>query len=147
MRSASKHTSTDIVFVGWVTLYGLITTAFLSSYCMENYLLAPAHSISRRNASKDSLAVCKIDDSNWEMVVCDRNRWRKMVYSGSRRFQDNANIWAKTKRAARKGDNIDPDLSQFVCQTCGRVCLSNAGLTSQIFYRSFRYCFGNLLCK
>ena len=53
-----------------------------------------------------------------------------MVYSGSRYFQDNANIWAKTKRAARKGDNIDPDLSQFVCKECGRVCLSSAGLTS-----------------
>ena len=53
-----------------------------------------------------------------------------MVYSGSRCFQDNANIWAKTKRAARKGDNIDPDLSQFVCKECGRVCLPSAGLTS-----------------
>ena len=53
-----------------------------------------------------------------------------MVYSGFRCFQDNANIWAKTKTAARKGDNIDPDLSQFVCQECGRVCLSSAGLTS-----------------
>ena len=37
----------------WVaTLYGLMTTAFPSSCCMENYLLAPARSISRRNASK-----------------------------------------------------------------------------------------------
>ena len=36
----------------------------------------------------------------------------------------------KTKRAARKGDNIDPDLSQFACKECGRVCLSSAGLTS-----------------
>ena len=53
-----------------------------------------------------------------------------MVYSGSRCFQDNANIWAKTKRAARKSDNIDPDLSQFVCKECGQVCLSSAGLTS-----------------
>ena len=52
IRSASKHTSIDIVFVGWATLYGLMTTAFPSSCCMENYLLAPAHSISRRNASK-----------------------------------------------------------------------------------------------
>ena len=79
---------------------------------------------------KDSLAQCKIDNHDWEMVACDRNRWRKMVYSGSRCFQDNANIWAKTKRAARKGDNIDPDLSQFVCKEYGQVCLSSAGLTS-----------------
>ena len=83
-----------------------------------------------KDCVKDSLALCKIDDPDWEMVACDRNRWRKMVYSGSRCFQDNANIWAKTKRAARKGDNIDPDLSQFVCKECGRVCLSSAGLTS-----------------
>ena len=103
-----------------------MTTAFPSSCCMENYLLAPAHSISRRNASKN----CVKDYPDWEMVVCDRNRWRKMVYSKSCCFQDNANIWAKTKRAARKGDNIDPDLSQFVCKECGRVCLSSAGLTS-----------------
>ena len=53
-----------------------------------------------------------------------------MVYSVSRCFMDNVNIWAKTKRAAKKGDNIDPDLSQFVCQECRRVCLSNADLTS-----------------
>ena len=100
---------------------------------MENYLLAPAHSKPKKrfkDCAKDSLALCKIDDPDWEMVACDRNRWRKMVYSGSRCFQDNANNWAKTKRAARKGDNIDPDLSQFVCKECGRVCLSSAGLTS-----------------
>ena len=53
-----------------------------------------------------------------------------MVYSGFRCFQDNANIFAKTKIAASKGDNIDPDLSQFFCHECGRVCLSDAGLTS-----------------
>ena len=57
------------------------------------------------------------------MYVC-------IVYSGSRCVQDNVNIWAKTKRAARKGDNINQDLSQFVCQECGRVCLSSTGLTS-----------------
>ena len=70
-----------------------------SSCCMENYLLAPADSISRRNAScvKDSLPMCKIDVPNWEMVACDKNRWRKMVYSGSRCIQDNANALAKTK--------------------------------------------------
>ena len=132
----AHSTSTVIVFVGWATLYGLMTTAFPSSCCMEKYLLVPAHSISRRNASnsktavKDSLALCKIDDPDCEMVACDRNRWRKIVYGGSRCFQDNANIWAKTKRAARKGDNTDPDLSQFVCKEYGRVCLSSAGLTS-----------------
>ena len=74
--------------------------------------------------------MCKIDDPDWEMMACDRNMWRKIVYSGSRCFQDNANIWAKTKRSARKGDNIDSDLSQLVCKECGRVCLSSAGLTS-----------------
>ena len=92
----------------------------------------PQHKPKKRfkDCVKDSLALCKIDNPDWEMVACDRNRWRKMVYSGSRCFQDNANIWAKTKRAAKKGDNIDPDLSQFVCKECGRVCLSSAGLTS-----------------
>ena len=92
----------------------------------------PQHKLKKRfkDCVKNSLALCKIDDPDWEMVACDRNRWRKMVYSGSRCFQDNANIWAKTKRAARKGDNIDQDLSQFVCKECGRVCLSSAGLTS-----------------
>ena len=64
------------------------------------------------------------------MVTGDRNRWRKTVYSESRSFQAKGIIWAKTKRAARKGDNIDPDLSQFIYQECERVCLSNAGLTS-----------------
>ena len=63
-----------------------------------------------KDCVKDKLALCKTDDPNWEMVVCGRNRWRKMVHGGSRCFQDNANIWTKTKRAARKGDNIDPDL-------------------------------------
>ena len=88
----------------------------------------PQHKPKKRfkDCVKDSLALCKIDDPDWEMVACDRNRWRKMMYSGSRCFQDNANIWAKTNRAARKGDNIDPDLSQFVCQECGRVCFSSA---------------------
>ena len=92
----------------------------------------PQHKPRKRfeDCVKDSLALCKIDDHDWELVACDRNKWRKMVYSGSRCFQDNANIWTKTKRAARKGDNIDRDLSQFVCKECGRVCLSNAGLTS-----------------
>ena len=46
-----------------------------------------------------------------------------MVYSGSRCVQDNANIWAKTKRAARKGDNIDQDLSQVYMYVCMNVCV------------------------
>ena len=92
----------------------------------------PQHKPKKRfkDCVKDSLALCKIDDPDGEMVVCDRNRWRKMVYSGSRFFQDNANICHKTKIAARKGDNIDSYLSQFVCKECGRVCLSSAGLIS-----------------
>ena len=53
-----------------------------------------------------------------------------MVYSGSRGFQGSANISAKTRIAARKGDNIDQDLSQFFWQECGRVYLSNVGLAS-----------------
>ena len=92
----------------------------------------PQHKPKKRfkDCVKDSLVLCNIDDPDWEVVACDRNRLREMLFSGSRCFQDSANIWAKTKRAARKGDNIDPDLSQFVCKECGRVCLSSAGLTS-----------------
>ena len=48
-----------------------------------------------------------------------------MVYSGSRCFQDNANIWANTKRAARKGDNVVPDLSQIVKSVDEYVCRYN----------------------
>lgn len=43
----------------------------------------------------------------------DRSRWRKMVYSGSHCFQDNANTWAKIKRVIRNGDSIDPNVPQF----------------------------------
>ena len=26
---------------------------------------------------KDSLALCKIDDPDWDMVACDKNSWKK----------------------------------------------------------------------
>ena len=56
-----------------------------------------------------------------------------MVYSGSGCFQDNANIWAKTKRAARKGDNTDPDLSQFVRKCVDEyVCQAHAQLLKDL---------------
>ena len=60
------------------------------------------------------------------MAVCGRNRW--MGGEGSCIVEPVANVWAKIKTAARKGDNVNPDMSQFVCQGCGRACLSNAGI-------------------
>ena len=39
----------------------------------------PQHKPKKRfkDCVKDSLALCKIDDTNWEMSACDRNRCRK----------------------------------------------------------------------
>ena len=50
LRSTRPPTSSSLG--GSRYTYGLMTTPFPSSCSMENYMLAPAHSISRRNASK-----------------------------------------------------------------------------------------------
>ena len=64
----------------------------------------PQHKPKKRfkDCVKDSLALCEIDDPNWEISACDRNRWRKMVCIGSCCFQNNANIWAKTREQPEK---------------------------------------------
>lgn len=114
-------TYTDIEFVEWVSEYGgddSLSNHLLFGDC----LLDPAQGIRQKIRLRNCVRVsrCKCDDTFCEMVACNRISCRKMVHKKSPCFKDNANIW-DIKGAARKGDNIDPDVSQrvgeSVCQT------------------------------
>lgn len=39
-------------------------------------------------------------------------------------------VWSQIKRAARKGELVDPEFNQYPCDQCRWVCLSMAGLVS-----------------
>jgi len=88
-----------------------------------------------KDCLKTSLEQANIGTDNWEDSAEHRATWRKMIYEGANNFETKRVHRAKVRRAARKGNTADFDLSEesiFPCSSCGRLCLSKAGLKSHM---------------
>jgi len=82
---------------------------------------------------KANLKKLDIDVNTWEELADDRPVWRKLVYEGCNRFEIERTHHAQIKRALRKNlfEEIPPDMVRdFVCDVCGKITLSKAGLAS-----------------
>ena len=71
----------------------------------------------------------------WEQNIKDRAHWRKLVRKGIEQYERDRKDHEKLKWQVRKqGSNVSFDEidipPELVCQDCGRICLSKAGLIS-----------------
>ena len=83
-----------------------------------------------KDCLKNSLKKTTIPVDDWEEIAHDRPSWRNISFRSVKQFEISRIEHQELKRAARKGENIDkPELT---CKTCGRVCLSKAGLISHL---------------
>ena len=86
-----------------------------------------------RDCLKDSLKAVNINISDWELAAKDRCTWRASIHNGCNNFEKERLEKSKIKRAVRKGnlDAIPPELRvQHVCNICGKIAMSKAGLAS-----------------
>ena len=86
-----------------------------------------------KDCLKDSLKKTSIPVDNWEELANERSSWRTISTNALKEFEGFRIQHQELKRAVRKGESVDiankPDLT---CNSCGRVCLSKAGLKSHM---------------
>lgn len=96
--------------------------------CLNTWLLVSTPDIKLKKHFKD---VVKGNLKNFEIIVKDWEKeacWIKLVFDGCNHFDH-----LKLKKAFRKGDvdTISEDIqSEFVCNVCKKVVLSNAVFTN-----------------
>ena len=95
----------------------------------------PPHKPKKRykDVIKNNLKALEIDEKNWETLSQSRSAWRKVIFDGCKAFERKRIEHSNLKRALKKQDtSAIPDgfQSDHICNTCGRVCLSKAGLAS-----------------
>ena len=83
-----------------------------------------------KDCVKASLKDCVINDTYWESSACHRSRWRRQIRDGVDSFERVRISHEELKRAARKRATGMVSSKVFVCNVCGRVCMSKAGLIS-----------------
>lgn len=85
-----------------------------------------------KDCLKDTLKKACIEVGNWEKEATNRSTWRKITTLGVEKFEASRIQHCSYKRAVRKGQCAVPaeGVSRFVCEVCGRICLSLAGLKS-----------------
>ena len=83
---------------------------------------------------KNMIKLTNLSVDNWEVDALDRSQWHNKVSEGISTFESNRISNASFKRAIRKGEDVVPNrnnpLVGFKFQTCGKPCLSLAGLKS-----------------
>ncbi|CAH8434624.1 unnamed protein product [Dicrocoelium dendriticum] len=83
---------------------------------------------------KVSLTRSNLDCRSWESKAVDRGAWRDLITKAVAEVRDKALMHAEKKRQVRKRQapmNCTPSTSSaWCCRTCGRECLSQAGLVS-----------------
>ena len=79
---------------------------------------------------KANFRACGIDYKNWEALAMDRESWRSLCYEATSKFELERVKTAKERRAQRKSGSAVTVTASFVCDICGRACLSRIGLTS-----------------
>ena len=79
---------------------------------------------------KANFRACGMDYQNWEALAMNRDSWRRLCYEATSKFEVERVRVAKERRAQRKSGYATAVTEPFVCDTCGRICLSRIGLTS-----------------
>ena len=100
----------------------------------------PRHKPKKRykDVVKHNLKVLGINVEDWEKSATNRPTWRRLVYEGCRRFEAKQLEHTILRRALRKQhtSGILETLCTLqpnpLCDVCGRVCLSRAGLLSHM---------------
>ena len=78
---------------------------------------------------KSNMKKCHMDSSSWENDCMNRPAWRNKCHSAVQAFENERAAAAKLKRQVRKSAS-GQEQGAFSCDTCGKSCLSRAGLLS-----------------
>ena len=87
---------------------------------------------------KNNLKILGINVEDWEKSATNRLTWRRLVYEGCRSFEAKRLEHSILKRALRKQhtsgilETLCTLQPNHLCDVCGRVCLSRAGLLSHM---------------
>ena len=87
-----------------------------------------------KDGFKSNLKDEDIDVDTWEATAVDRGVWRELVKTGCGSLYVKRLNRAKMKRALRKGnlENLPCDHANWICDTCGRILLSEAGYVNHL---------------
>ena len=83
-----------------------------------------------RDSVNINLKRMQVPLKSFEAECADRGKWRKSVYLGAKRLQEDTVAQAKLRRACRKHEAVPA--TQWICDVCGRVMLSKAGLVNHL---------------
>ena len=83
-----------------------------------------------RDSVNVNLKRMQVPLKSFEAECADRGKWRKSVYLGAKRLQEDTVAQAKLRRACRKHEAVPA--TQWICDVCGRVMLSKAGLVNHL---------------
>ena len=100
----------------------------------------PRHKPRKRykDVVKNNLKILGINVEDWEKSATNRPTWRRLVYEGCRSFEAKRLEHSILKRALRKQhtsgalETLRTLQPNHLCDVCGRVCLSRAGLLSHM---------------
>ena len=71
----------------------------------------------------------------WEKMVSDRSKWRKLIHASIESFENSRMQYSAYKRMIRKGKQgpvAGPQSHPANCDICGKLCLSLVGLKSHL---------------
>ena len=68
--------------------------------------------------------------SDWEKIAKDRPKWRSACHNAVTNFEKERLEKMLVDRTNRKNPEKSTISTNFICDTCGKRCKSNAGLTS-----------------
>ena len=79
---------------------------------------------------KNNLKAVGMNVGNWEADAVNRAGWRHSMKQGCSRFEEERIKHAKTKRAVRKGGEIDlpAEVKSWKCEECDHVCCQRQGM-------------------
>ena len=83
-----------------------------------------------RDSVNINLKRMQVPLKSFEAECADRGKWRKSVYLGAKRLEEGTVAQAKLRRACRKHEAVPA--TQWICDVCGRVLLSKAGLVNHL---------------
>jgi len=94
--------------------------------------LAQGPKMRYKDCLRSTLKKCNIDEKTWESKALDRGQWRRALQEGTKKFETNRIQHEQLKRDIRKNKKVDNQGLQIglLCDQCGRLCMSKAGLIS-----------------
>ena len=94
----------------------------------------PANGPKRRwkDQAKQTLKVCRIDSTTWELAAANRGEWRRTVAIGLKAKEETEREASDARARRRRQRELHPPPADFRCPHCPRLLRSRLGLHSHV---------------